>query len=389
MSTLFFINLFALFLSLFVAGCILGAVFSPAWRATIAELVTNLGRRRAPGWFARSPANPLLEPGAHPWTAEAVFNPAAIVLGGRTHLVYRAIGSDGISRLGYASSADGITFDDRLPHPVFVTHNPRAGFVGARMYAPMMFPSGGSWGGCEDPRMVEIDGIVYLTYNAFDSWDCMRIALTSIRTEDFTTKRWWWRRPQLISRHGERHKNWTIFPEKIRGKFAVLHSIAPQVEVAYVQSLNDVGLRTPFIKSWVGARSDLPLREGVWDSRIRSAGPPPLKTEHGWLVFYHANDVHEPERYKLGALLLDLDDPTKILYRSINPVLEPDAWYENAGKPGIIYACGAVVRDGTLFVYYGGADKVVCVATARLDDFLRSLMSGEHAVLATQPTKAA
>jgi len=82
-------------------------------------------------------------------------------------------------------------------------------------------------------------------------------------------------------------------------------------------------------------------------------------------------------------MLLDINDPTKVLYRSASPVLCPDAPYENHGKPGIVYAGGAVVRNGTLFVYYGGADKVVCVATAPLDAFLNALVKGGRPALAS------
>jgi predicted GH43/DUF377 family glycosyl hydrolase len=114
---------------------------------------------------------------------------------------------------------------------------------------------------------------------------------------------------------------------------------------------------------------------------MRSAGPPPLKTSRGWLVFYHAMDPKEPNLYKLGAMLLDLTDPTKVLARAVAPVLSPDEHYENHGKPGIVYAAGAVVRNGKLFVYYGGADKVVCVATTPLNTFLDALITGNQTSL--------
>jgi predicted GH43/DUF377 family glycosyl hydrolase len=78
--------------------------------------------------------------------------------------------------------------------------------------------------------------------------------------------------------------------------------------------------------------------------------------------------------YKVGAMLLDLDDPTKVLHRSDAPVLEPTEWYENDWKPGVVYASGAVIKDGTLFVYYGGGDKTVNVATAPLEPFLKKLL---------------
>ena len=86
-------------------------------------------------------------------------------------------------------------------------------------------------------------------------------------------------------------------------------------------------------------------------------------------------DHKNPDRYKMGAMILDLKDPTKVLYRSAEPILEPEEWYENEGyKSGVVYSCGAVVKDGVLFVYYGGADKVSCVATADLNLFLEELV---------------
>ncbi len=106
---------------------------------------------------------------------------------------------------------------------------------------------------------------------------------------------------------------------------------------------------------------------------------PPIKTGYGWLLLYHAIDHKDPGKYKLGAMILDLKDPTKILYRSKKPVLEPDEYYENEGfKAGVIYSCGAVVVNGRLIVYYGGADSVSCVATAKLDEFLKGLISDKE-----------
>jgi beta-1,2-mannobiose phosphorylase / 1,2-beta-oligomannan phosphorylase len=286
---------------------------------------------------------------------------------------------DGVSRLGYASSPDGVVFDKRFPYPIYVAQKPRNLPGHAKRYSPVMYPSGGSWGGCEDPRMVVIEGRVYVTFNMFDGWDYIRVASISIAEEDFLGEQFWkWDGPHILSKPGERHKNWVLFPEKINGRYAVLHSIAPTVEIAYRDSIEDTGTEEPFIESWTGSRADLPPREGVWDTYVRGAGAPPIRTAHGWLLFYHAIDGRDPGRYKLGAMLLDYANPTTILYRSASPVLAPDEAYENHGKPGIVYACGAVVRDGTLFVYYGGADKVVCVATAPLDRFVEDIVAGSQ-----------
>lgn len=379
MSFLFFINIVALLFSFFVAGALLGAIFSKPARKKLAKLLQLKHFQRL--LLKKSIHNPILKPGAHPWTAEAVMNPAAAVIGGRTHLIYRAIGSDGVSRLGYASSANGIIFDKRLPYPVYVAQKPRNLPGHARRYSPILYPSGGSWGGCEDPRMVVIENRAYITFNMFDGWDFIRVAAISIAQDDFLSGQFWkWDGPHLLSPPRQIHKNWVLFPEKINGKFVILHSIAPKIEVAYRDSIEDIGITEPFVQSWVGAREGLPAREDVWDNFVRSPGPPPIKTDFGWLLFYHAfgkEDRASSIGYRIGAMLLDLNDPTKILCRAATPVISPDEHYENHGnKFGVVYACGAVVRDGKLFVYYGGADKVICVATAPLDNFLDALMKG-------------
>lgn len=375
MSLVFLAHLAALLFSFFVVGAILGVAFSQPIRDKVLDLLHLEALL-----LHKSKRNPILRPGNHPWTAEAVLNPAALILNGRTHLIYRAVGMDGISRLGYASSQGGITFDKRLPYPVYVANESSSLPRNARRYSPMMYPSGGSWGGCEDPRMVAIDGRVYVTFNMFQNWT-LRVGVISISEEDFLANRFYkWEKPIILSR-GMRDKNWVLFPEKIGGQFAVLHSIIGDnehsVRVEYTddpESLSERKFESPDPQKV----SDQHI---AWHVHVRSAGPPPLKTYRGWLVFYHANDATEGHRYKLGAMLLDLVDPTKVLYRSAAPVLVPDETYENNGKPGIVYACGATVQDGMLRVYYGGADKVVCVATTPLAPFLDELIRGSEPMI--------
>lgn len=381
MDFLFIANFIALLFSLFVAGAMLGALFSKPIREKIAVIL----RLKRPA-LERPAQNPVLKPGKHLWTAEAVMNPAALVLGGRTHLIYRAIGNDGVSRLGHASSEDGLVFDDQNSYPAYVARSPRSPSwrdPATRRYSPVMYPSGGSWGGCEDPRMVLIEGRVYVTFNMFDGWDFIRVAVIDMSQEDFLAGRFGkWEGPYILSPEGERHKNWVLFPEKIHGKFAILHSIFGEsddrVRIDYADALDDYQAPKGIVSPDPLAA---PNNQIAWHYRMRSAGPPPVRTSHGWLVFYHAMDPKEPSRYKMGAMLLDFDDPERVIFRSPLPVLEPDAHYENDGKPGIVYACGAVVRDGTLYVYYGGADKVTCVATAPLEPFLDALIRGDHPAL--------
>ncbi|MEK7146931.1 MAG: hypothetical protein AAB772_01605, partial [Patescibacteria group bacterium] len=174
--------------------------------------------------------------------------------------------------------------------------------------------------------------------------------------------------PQLLSPPGETHKNWVIFPEKINGKYAILHSISPEVLIAYFDELKFKP------GQYIQSSHNGIYRKNSWDSWMRGAGPPPIKTKYGWLLFYHAIDKRDPGKYKVGAMLLDLNDPTKVICRLKEPVLEPYETYENSGfKSGVIYASGAVVKDGMLFLYYGAADSYVCVAYADFDEFVESI----------------
>lgn len=331
----------------------------------------------------RSVLNPILKPNTNnSWESQAVFNPGAVVCRGRIHLFYRALGNDGISRIGYASSYDGINFDERFLYPVYTASsfeklkNHSLFTSPARfLFNPQIYTSGGGWGGCEDPRAVSIDGRIYITLNIFNGWDSMRVAYISIKEDDLINMKWDWSDLVFLSHLGDRQKNWVLFPEKINGKFALLHNLDKgdpyKVHIAYLDNL-DMS-QTPSGNDAPDPQS-LPDHNVAWHNRTRSAASPPIKTKYGWLLLYHAMSKNDPNRYKVGAMLLDLKDPTKILYRSQNPILEPNEWYENDYKPGIIYASGAVVKNGTLFVYYGGGDKYIACAFAKLETFLQDLM---------------
>ena len=364
-------------------------------RGRLASTVKKRGKRK-PLHLRRSIKNPIIDPvPSSYWESEAVFNPGAVMHGGRVHLFYRALGPDGISRIGYASSKDGIHFDERYPHPVYIPetatevkkHSPYTS--PARLhYDRTLYPSGGGWGGCEDPRAVKIGDCIYVTFNMFNGWSSIRIGLISIDVNDLEQGRWNWGPIIYLSPPDGRHKNWALFPEKIGGKYALFHNLYDndpnRVRIEYLDDLEEP------IESFDSPDPQLlPDRELAWHNRTRSIGPPPVRTRYGWLVFYHAMDKNDPGRYKLGALLLDLEEPTRVLYRSNYPILEPDLWYENDWKPGIIYASGAVVKDGTLFIYYGGGDKHIGVAQTNLDEFVQKLMKNEHAVFSKKSAQVA
>lgn len=334
--------------------------------------------KKHPKIMERFHGNPVISPvhGSH-WESDGTFNPATVEDDeGIIHLLYRAVGNDGISRIGYARSLNGTDFE-RLPYPVY---EPIFGYgmpdgkiaMGPMSYNPYIYTSGGGWGGAEDPRAVLIEGRVYMMYTAFEGWNSMRIALTSISVEDFKAGRWAWKKPKLISSPKNRSKNWLLFPEKINGKFAILHSITPKVLIDYIDDIDNFDgiIHSP------RPEGPQPGRKNGWDHLLKGSGPPPVKTELGWLLLYHALEKNDTGKYRLGAMILDEKDPTKVLYRSAHPILSPDMHYENDGKPGVVYASGTIVRGDNLYVYYGGGDKVVCVATTPLKKFLKYLTTG-------------
>ncbi len=315
--------------------------------------------------------NPMIKPkSANSWEAFNTFNPAAFYADDKVHILYRAQGFDYVSQVGYATSMDGYTIEDRHVCPVY---SPSEKFEGVSL--PLgdpnnSFVSGGGCGGVEDPRTTVIDDKVYMTYVAYDGWSPPRVALTSIALKDFLDNNFIWEKPVLISPPGVVDKSAVIFPEKINGKYAIMHRVFPNILIDYVDSLDDFDGKT-FV---YGEHKIEPRSKEWWDSRKIGAGAPPLKTDEGWLLIYQAVDDKDASEYKVGAMLLDLEDPTKVIARSAEPILLPREEYENVGfKAGVVYPCGAVIKDNTLFVYYGGADSYVCVATANLKDFIGDL----------------
>lgn len=326
--------------------------------------------------LTRHHKNPIIVPhDKNVWETKATFNPAAVYVGGKVHLLYRAIGDNDVSVLGYAGSKDGYHFDERHDEPAYI---PRADFEGrpkgcAPIHKPNPSPyvsGGGGWGGCEDPRLTQIEDRVYLTYVAYNGWSEPRVALSSISVDDFLNQEWNWDEPVLISRPGEINKNACILPEKVNGKYVIFHRVFPDMLIDYVDDLNFDGK-----SKWLKTIHRIKPRRNYWDSRKIGIGPPPIKTPLGWLVIYQGVGEQDPTRYKIGAMLLDLNDPAKVIARAKKPILEPEEHYENGGwKRGVVYPCGAVIINDKLFVYYGGADAFVGVAAADLTDFLNSLI---------------
>ncbi len=305
--------------------------------------------------------NPILDPRKiYFWEDKACFNAAAIYEQNKVYIVYRSITKDDVSVLGLAVSNDGINISERLTEPIYVPREPfEINPSGKRTYYIGFSGSGHS--GCEDPRIVKIEDRFYMTYVAFDGCNPPRIALTSIKESDFLNYQWNWEKPILISPPGIGDKQACIFPEKIIGNYIFLHRIFPDIWMDFVPDLK-------FEDRWLAGNIFARPRESKWDSLKIGAAASPIKTEKGWLLIY--NGVSKKDyKYKIGAMLLDLKDPSRVLARSNQPILEPD----NEKEGNIVYSCGSVIIKDRLYVYYGQNDYSLGVATANLGEFLQKL----------------
>ncbi len=216
--------------------------------------------------------------------------------------------------------------------------------------------------GIEDPRITRIHDTYYITYTAVSRWG---IAVGLASTTDFVT----YLRHGLI--FGPENKDVVLFPELINGKYFVL----PRPSVIGMGNLQVWLANSHDLHHWGGHRPLLACRVGQWDELRIGAGDVPVRTPHGWLTIYHG--VNRAQGYCLGAALLDLDNPSRVIARSNEPLLAPDAPYETCGFfDNTVFTCGSVLDDATglLHLYYGAADAVTCLATMRLDDILASLI---------------
>ena len=324
-------------------------------------------------------SNPILEPRGDDWEALAVFNPAAILRGdGKICLIYRAIGdyTSYVSRLGYAIFDEEIKLIFRSDEPFFGP-DPYLGEASV-----------------EDPRAVQLDSKAYLTYVVTQTptppgpvrlrlgQPKPKRSITRIGLAEFdpTFACHEPARLGIITPYRAEERDTVLFPERIHGSFALLHrpsnwladpsETRPGIWFAYLDRLQEG--RT-FHHRLVMTPQE------PWEALKIGAGPPPIKTEHGWLLIYHG--VDEERVYRAGAALLDLEEPWKVVARTKEPILEPEEPYEVEGDvPNVVFPTGAFILDGTLYVFYGAADKVCCLATAKLERFLEGLLS--------QPAKA-
>ena len=304
--------------------------------------------------FVRHPANPILTADDWPYPVNVVFNPAAAQLEGETIVLVRVEDLTGISHLSVARSANGIDEWTIDPEPLL---------------APTPGIESEQWG-LEDARVVfvpEQDRWV-ITCTAYGP---AGPAVFLATTTDFRT----------VERHGvirrPDDKNAALLPHRIGGEWILFHR--PKTE--FTGSHGDILVsRSPDLHTWGAPEAVMQPRSGAWWDSLRiGIGPPPLQTEHGWLLIYHGvKEVVGGTIYRVGLALLDLDEPTRVLRRLPRWILSPLAPYERIGDvPNVVFPCGLVhdERSGDVRLYYGAADTSVCVATAQLDDLLAAVLA--------------
>jgi len=260
-------------------------------------------------------------------------DPRLIVTPGGTYLT-------SISHLKLARSTDGIHFEID-PEPAF---GPQTDYE--------IF-------GVEDPRISVIDGLYYIQYVAVSP---LGITTALASTEEFASFR----------RHGvifcPDNKDVAIFPEKVDGRYYALHRPASGLFTKQDIWIAD----SPDLRCWGHHRCLMATRPGCWDERKIGAGAVPFKTPDGWLEIYHGCDANN--RYCLGAVLLDAREPWRVLARSAEPILEPQADYESRGFFGnVVFTCGLLFEQDRLKIYYGAADTTICYAELTLDQVIDSL----------------
>ena len=318
--------------------------------------------------------NPILtaRPGSW-WEKHAALNPGAILHDGKVQLLYRACAETEkhLIYIGLAQSTDGFSFTRVSDEPVIA-------------------PSEQYDAGCvEDARVVKLGDWFYVTY-ACRAWppglyfsgtmmpdpprqtaaflkDASRTALA--RSKDLRT----FEKLGPITREDVDDRDGILFPEKVGGKYVMLHRPQTWHHEIYDQEKPSIWMTfSDDLLHWEGEHL-LAVPQQGWENAKIGGSTPPIRTDEGWLTLYHG--VDDKDVYRVGVMMLDLDDPRRVIARSPDFIMEPEAGFEQTGDVGnVVFPCGTVVLGDELFVYYGGADSVCCVATFRFDQLVQYVL---------------
>jgi len=309
-----------------------------------------LRQKKAHDLFKRYEGNPILTPAQWPYPTSAVMNPAAIKLDGETLLLVRVEDMRGFSHLTVARSDDGFTnwkIDSAPALEADETSREE------------------KWG-LEDPRIVWLTeqkqyGITYTSFS--EGGPVISLAITN----NFKTF------ARLGALLPPEDKDACIFPRRFKGRFALLHRPIVRGQAHIWLSFS------PDLKHWGDHRTLIKTRHAYWDCHRVGLACQPIETPQGWMIFYHGVRVTTAGGiYRVGLALLDLEEPWRVLRRSNEWVLGPQAIYERVGDvDDVVFPTGAVVIKETdqLHLYYGAADCTVAVATAKFSSCLEYILS--------------
>lgn len=316
---------------------------------------------------------------------DSVLNPGIYQEGNTLHMLYRAVRNGNYSTIGYC----------KLEGPLKVVE---------RNNTPLMIPySEDASKGIEDPRIVKIDGVYYITYTAYNGINALGalvksndlktferegIIVPKITFDEFKRLA---ECNNLVNAKYFRHvrhfevnegiylwdKDVLFFPRKIGGKLAFLHRIRPGIQLVMVNSLEE--LTKEYWDQYFLHFNEHIIMDPIGvnhESGYIGAGAPPIETDLGWLLIYHGvYDTSEGYIYSAAAALLDIDDPTKVIARLIDPLFIPEFDYElNGVVNNVVFPTGTALFDDTLYIYYGAADKCIACASVSLKELLKELL---------------
>lgn len=325
----------------------------------------------------------ILEKTSFSFESKGVFNPACIKIRDVIHMFYRAINKQKISSIGYCQILNNKVIK-RLDRPIL---SPWYDYEKR---------------GVEDPRIVFLDGLYYLFYTAFDGQNALVAYAVSKDLINFSKKGLV--SPKItydeaedifrgsgvekqyilfeqIYKKGRGHdvllweKDASLFPKKIKGKFALIHRILPGIQIMYFDDFSE--LTNEYWRKYLKELNHYIILNPKFkfENHNIGGGCPPIETEEGWLLIYHAVELFQRKRtYHAGAVLLDLNNPTRVLGRLRRPLFSPESpWEKNGITKNVVFPTGAIVQGKTLYIYYGAADTRIGVKSLKITDLLNEL----------------
>lgn len=319
--------------------------------------------------------------------SEGVLNPGVIQENGTIHLFYRAVAKGNFSSIGYCVLSDPLTIESRSDSPIIIPE-----FEYEKH-------------GIEDPRIVKIDDLFYLTYTSYDSinalgtlatskdlksWNHIGVIVPKIPYEKFKyllesenlIPEKYRRYNEFQVSHTDNHpiflwdKNLIFFPRKINGKFYFIHRIRPDIQIVSIENIKD--LSSDFWEDYFSHFKNHILLRPKYDHEASyiGGGCPPIETEYGWLMIYHGvHDTVNGYVYNACVALLDLENPEKEISRLPYPLFKPEKEWEIKGEVNnVCFPTGAIVEKDTLYIYYGAADERIAVASLSISKLLKELM---------------